>query len=523
MTNTIRIQDNFTPFQLVLPLDLGMKIPEDDELRTYCELMKGINLESYFTKQSRLGRNRKNRVAILNVILFGFMTDIRSTRKIEKACKTDIRFMYLLGNVKPPSHVTINEVINNLGESIELLFLDIFKSINKFERIDTDITYIDGTKIEADANRYTFVWKKSIEKHKFKLNEKINKNISDVLELLGEYNKKFEVKESYESGELEILRVDLEFIVLDKGIKFVYGKGKRKDPLQRIYEKYQEYSIKMNEYEKHLKIMGANRNSYSKSDYDATFMRMKTDHMKNGQLKAGYNVQISVSDEYITMVDIYNDRSDHGTFIPFLGKYKELHGKYPIKPVGDAGYGSYDNYYFCLENDIELYQKYNWMKKEKERKYKNNPYLRCNMKRDELGNYICPNNKKIKHVLTYSSKRIKYPNEIKQYECESCIDCEFKIKCTKAKGNRTFTVNETLDDMHKTVRDNLGSKEGIRLKIQRSIQVEGAFGVIKEDMKFRRFTRVGKNSVKLEVTLLTIGYNLKKYHNKKHRKDEIIQ
>ena len=147
------------------------------------------------------------------------------------------------------------------------------------------------------------------------------------------------------------------------------------------------------EYEEHLSIIGTDRNSYAKTDHDATFMRMKSDHMKNGQLKAGYNVGISVSDEYITCVDIYNDRADSTTFIPFLKKYKDLHGFYPKYPVADAGYGSYDNYYFCLENNMELVQKYAMYSKEKTRKYKNNIFNYENFEIDNEGNYICPNNK----------------------------------------------------------------------------------------------------------------------------------
>lgn len=197
------IHSNYTTFQLVLPLDLGIKISEDDELITYCELMKGINLEKYLKMYEGVGRKPKNRVAILNTILFGFMIDIRSTRKIKKACETDIRFMYLLEGSDALSHTLINTIIQSLEVSIDNLFKEIFDSINEKEIIDTSITYIDGTKIEADANRYTFVWKKSVIKNRDKLYIKVNKEI-DTLNKIYETEdiKLFTPKDKYPSEEL---------------------------------------------------------------------------------------------------------------------------------------------------------------------------------------------------------------------------------------------------------------------------------------------------------------------------------
>ncbi len=159
MTSTIPIYDN-NIYQLVLPLNLENRIPKDDELVSFCDLIRGVNLEKYINIGSRYGRTPINRVAIMKIILFGYMNDTRSTRKIAKACKTDIRYMYLLGGEKAPSHTTIQGVINNLTLNIEDLFIDIIQPINELEedKIDFNEIFVDGTNIEADANKYTFVW-----------------------------------------------------------------------------------------------------------------------------------------------------------------------------------------------------------------------------------------------------------------------------------------------------------------------------------------------------------------------------
>jgi hypothetical protein len=244
--------------------------------------------------------------------------------------------------------------------------------------------------------------------------------------------------------------------------------------------------------------------------------------MRNGQLKAGYNIQLAVNNEYIACVDVMASRSDHKTFEPFMNKFFLLHNLYPKYPVADAGYGSYDNYYFCKMNGMELYQKYGMWSKESTRKFQKNIYHQQNLQLLDNGNYLCPNNKELVLEREYTSKRLQYPNQIKRFICRECSKCSLKSECTKAKGNREIHVNEAFNDFKQEVKKNLSSHLGIELRIQRSIQVEGAFGVIKEDMKFRRFTRISKTNVLLEVSLIAIGYNLRKFHRKKHRENFII-
>jgi len=518
MQTPLKYTVNYTTNQLVLPLDLGIILEKDSEVYTYLELMKGIKLEKYFGRESNIGRIPKNRVKIMNAILFGYMIGYRSTRRLEEACKNDIRFMYLIDGMNSPSHTLINNVMNEIKDKLDSLLLEINQEIMKREDIETDKLYIDGTKIEADANKYTFKWKKSILKFRDKLYIKITKALPELNELFkGNGYKEIIEKDKYKSKEIKKIVNRLVGLIDCLGIKCVYGKGQRKGPIQRLYEDFEGYYNKLQEYAKDLEIIGPNRNSYAKTDHDATFMHMKEDHMRNAQLKPGYNVQIGVSNEYIMVIDAYQNGADHKTFKPILEKYNIMYNNYPKYPVADAGYGSYDNYSYCLEKDMGLYQKYGLWAKERDPQFKKQIYKKENFKQDRVGNYICPNNKKFVKVREYQSKKITYDHTINEFECFYCAKCRQKKKCTKAKENRTITEIVGYLEMKNKVIENLDSELGIELRVQRSIQVEGAFGIIKEDMKFRRFTRITFSGIKLELNLIAIGYNLKKFHNKKFR------
>ena len=517
-------QHHYITTQIQLPLNLEVTFKLSDEVITFHNLVKDVDFNQFFIKKNAYdtetrGRKPKSRANILKAILFAFSLGIKSTREIEDLCKHDTRFMFLLDQIDPPSHTTINQVINSLIYNIDDVLIEINQRIINYDQeVNPNIVYIDGTKLEANANKYTFVWKKAILKFKDKLIQKIIRYLPRLNEVLVNHNYlMIDAKDNYSTDELLTILIQLKQIINQEGISFVYGKGKRKEELQRLFDVFEEYYQKMVEYKHHLEIIGERRNSYSKTDRDATFMRMKDDYMRNGQLKAGYNVQIAVANEYIMAIELYQDRNDFATFIPFLKHYHQLYGFYPRFPVADSGYGCFTNYKFCLENNMELYQKYTMYSKEKEPKYQKNPFNKINFKKDEEGNYICPNNKKLLFVFEKKMKHTLNNEQIKVYRCNECSDCPLKEKCTQSKVGRTIQVSEEYERQKQIVRDNLGSEMGIQLRVNRSIQVEGAFGVMKENMGYRRFTRRTKARAKLEATLVAIGMNISKFHNKLYR------
>jgi len=497
MTSTQLHQEYYNAKQLKLPLTYEVLIPYDSEARTFDEVFRRIDVKKYLVEGSPKGRTGYNPVQMFKLILFCQMEKITSLRAMAKAAQNDIRLMWLTDETKP-SHDTIKRFMEeHLKGSLE----DVFHEINQFmireEAIDTTRLFVDGTKIEANASRYQFVWKGSLEKFREKLFKKVTKvieRINERLELEGVY---FPIQERYQTDDLKKIQAYLETEVEGREIKFIYGKGTRKSAIQRDYEEIATNLEKLTQYEKYLAVIGPDRNSCAKTDGDATFMRMKEDHMRNGQLKAGYNVQIGVADEYILHLDIFQDRSDYRTFIPFLEGYQEAYGEYPKYPVADAGYGGLKNFRYVKNNGMEIVQKYSLYRKDtKDKKWIEDPTRPVNFKKDEAGNYFDGNGEKL--VFLWHSKK---GHDV--YETPT--------------SKKRYDINEALWAFQKEARENLESDEGIELRIQRSIQVEGTFGVLKEDFRFRRFRRRGIQNVKFEFLLLAIGYNLSKYHNKKYR------
>jgi transposase len=489
------IQGYFNPKQLKLPLSFEIKIPFDSEARTFDEVFRRIDFRQYIVTDRTVGRIGYNPVNMLKLILFCMMENITSTRQMEKAAKNDIRIMWLTDELKP-SHQTINQFMKErLKGNIE----DIFREINRYiinkEQIEVDKLYIDGTKIEANANKYKFVWKGSIEKFRDKLYRKITKQLEAMNERYAEMGIFFPVGETYEPETLMKIVSYLEIEIGQKSIAFVYGKGQRKTALQRDYEKMSDYHSKLTEYNHYIEVIGPSRNSCARTDEDATFMHMKEDHMRNGQLKAGYNIQIGVSNEYILHVDVFQDRSDYQTLIPFLEGYKKAYGHYPKYPVADAGYGGLKNYRYLKLNDMELYQKYAMYSKDtSDKKRMKDPYFTFDLIKDDK-DYVTKSGERL--IFKYKNKR---GNDV--YELPN---------------GKTKEINDENMAYQKEVIQNLQTDLGIELRIQRSIQVEGAFGVIKENMGMRRFRRRGIDNVKFEFILVAIGYNLSKLHKKKFR------
>ena len=271
----------------------------------------------------------------------------------------------------------------------------------------------------------------------------------------------------------------------------------------------------------HIEICGDKRNSYSKTDHDATFMRIKTDYMGNDQLLPAYNMQIGVCDGYIAVVDAMQYASDSDCYIPLMNKFNRLYGFYPKYPVADAGYGSYNNYLFCESVGMEKFMKFSMFNKETSSpSYRDDPFRAVNFRHDSEGYMICPNDKRFYHIGDRPVKGNKFGRTAEIYQCEDCTDCSLKGKCHKAEGNREITLNRELTSFHQEVINNLESVHGVLLRMNRSIQVEGAFGSIKWNRDYKRAVRRGLESVVLEFSLVSIGFNLHKYHLNKLRKEK---
>lgn len=510
-----------TPIQLKMPVDMERIIEISDPVYTFNEVMDHMDLKQYIAEEKgcNTGRPKYDPIKLLKVILFAFMENgYCSVRMIRKLCTTDIRFLWLLDEDPAPSHMTISNFINHyLKQNIEEIFLDINRYIFAQESVDLDHVYLDGTKLEANAHNYSWVWKKSSIRSRNNVFSKLNVLLAEINEtILAAYRIKFELRQEYAIEYVEnILETYLEVTGL-RTEDFVHGSGRRKSLEQKQYERVAECLKKLKKYSEHIRICGGKRNSFSKTDQDATFFRMKKDYMGNDQLLPGYNLQMVICDEYIAHYGVFPFASDMDCFQPMMEGFARLYGNYPRYPLADAGYGSFNNYLFCEEHEMGKYMKFTMYEKEsKDKKYRNDPYRAANFDIDEGGYMTCPNGKRFYFLRSSPVKGNQYGRTEEYYQCEDCEGCPHRERCHKSSQNRIVRINEELTQFHEEVLENLNSVHGALLRMNRSIQSEGAFGGIKWNRGYKRLRRRGIENALLEIGLISCGFNLHKYHLKR--------
>ncbi len=508
-------------YQLKLPLNIDYMIPANDSVRLLSQFVEEMDLTDLYSTYSKIKENQVSPRKMLKIMIYGYMNKIYSSRDIEKACRRDINFMFLLEGASAPDHATFARFRSlHFAPCSERILAEITNSLYKIGEISGDAIFIDGTKIEAYANKYTFVWKKAVTKNMAKLLIKVADLVKECEEL---YDIKLIYKNAVQMKHVKKLRKKLYALKKSEGIKFVHGCGKRKTPLQRSIEKLEEYLSKFKEYTQKVYTCG-DRNSYSKTDVDATFMRMKEDSMKNGQLKPAYNVQHGVDSEYITWLTVGPQPTDTTTLIPFLKNMEEnLNFKY-LKIVADAGYESEENYSFIEENNQIAFIKPANYEISKTRKYKNDIGKIENMDYNEENDfYTCRNGKQLKvESIKLRKSKTGYESEKTIYACEDCSNCTYKSSCIKGNNCKTpleertkkIETSKKFNRQRRSDLERIISEEGCLLRMNRSIQAEGSFAQIKHDMSFRRFMCRGKKSVLAESILLAMAHNINKLHNK---------
>jgi transposase len=503
-------------FQLSLPMNVDYFIGDDESIRTLIEITERLDYSKLNASYKRLPKKEDaTPKQMFQLVILGFMNGTYSLRGLESRSRYDIRFLHILKGKPAPDHNRFWSFIKHRlqGEVIENLFYQLVHYLKETGEIDLVNLFVDGTKIEANANRYSFVWKKSTNKFEARLDVKIE-TLKEAL--LVSYP--FLIKD--DMG-LEDCLNTLRAYAKDSGLTFVYGRGRRKTQLQRDVELLTNYTIRKTKYEGYNRTFKG-RNNFSKTDTDATFMRMKDDHMMNGQLKPGYNLQLGVEGEYIVGVDVTPERSDVLTLLPLLDRMEAGIGARHKNVVADAGYESEENYKGLVQREQTSYIKPQNYELSKKKKYKNNAYLRENMTYDETNDtYTCPNG----NLFTYSYTRQKksrsgFVSEVSVYECSGCHECPLKSNCTKAKNNRQLHVSKDFVQLRQAALQLITSDEGKELRMNRSIQVEGAFGVLKQDYGFRRLLRRKTEGVTTEIFLYAFAFNINKRHNKNEREFE---
>lgn len=544
------------------------RIPHDDAVYTLKKSMEALNFERLLDRYSHLGRRGYNPIMIYSLILYANMRGIRAVDRIVDLCKRDICFIWLAKG-KTPGRDVFYDFMNEKAtvDILEDLHYQFIRLLKNEGYLTLKALFLDGTKLEANANRYTFVWRGSINSHLIKLLDQINKLYSEYNDFINESNYKFKydlieeemfivegtdkVRETiFKNNERKrnnkkkipnnaIVKIDnicplkmmrmysnLQAISNNENIVFSCGRGQKKPKIQKICESLIEKGERLLKYKDAFETMGINRNSYSKTDVDATFMRMKEDHMLNGQLKPAYNVQFAVENYFIVHTYVSNDRTDYNTLVPVVEKHKYWFDTVLEEFVADSGYCSERNLNYLNENRIESFIKLQEHEKKKTRKYHQEIGKYYNMEvgtfdedNDRVGSYKCYDNRLLTHRRTEIQRKSGVEKTFEVYGCDSCDGCELKHQCLykydeqkDIQKNKEIKVNYNWDELKKKSEENILSDKGIIYRQIRSIQTEGSFGDMKHNHKIRHFNHRGEEKVLKEMLVYTFGRNLIKYH-----------
>lgn len=489
----------------LFPTDLFSKIPPNHPVRLVNSVVDSLDLSELIALYPGGGRSSYHPKMMLKVLFYSYLSNIYSCRKIAKALEENIHFMWLSGC----SQVDFRTINRFRGERLKSLIHDLFSQIvlllQEMGYVSLEVQYIDGTKIEASSNKYTFVWRKSVEKYKSKLESKIQKILKDIESSIQQDSQ--EENEPSIPQHIDSEQLKEKIVLINKQLK-----TKKKSDVKALKKLQEEHLPRLEKYEHQLNLAG-DRNSYSKTDIDATFMRMKDDHMKNGQLKAAYNPQVSTENQFITHFSIHQKTTDTTTLISHLEGFKLSYGQVSKKICADAGYGSEENYEYLEEENIEAYVKYNYFHQEQKKKYQEDFFKTSNLYYNAQQDvYFCPMGQKMKKIR--DGKRTSkngYTSQISYYQAIRCEDCPLRSKCFKGKGNRMIQINKRLNQLKEKARQKLMSEEGVEHRKKRPAEVEAVFGQLKANNKFNRFTFKGLVKVNLEFALMAIGHNLRKW------------
>jgi transposase len=522
----------FKPYnnrQIQIIYDLELLIPENHEARVVDEMVEAIPDEKLFSYYVGGGRSPYHPKMMLKIILYGYSQKVYSCRGIEKLTQENIPTMWLAAKQQPDFR-TINEFRGGrMKDFMDELFESMIHKLIEENYITFENYFLDGTKMEADANKYTFVWKRATSKFEEKLKEKIKETLQHIHELMeseAQPEQQSTDQEQEELTEQELVEVAKELDVkvegLTKEIEKETDKDVRKEKKQErsqlkktIKQIREDFLPRMAKYKEQNELFG-DRNSYSKTDKDATFMRMKEDHMKNGQLKPGYNVQMATENQFILFYTIHQRPTDTRCFVPHMEKLASSSLPMPKTVIADAGYGSEENYIYAVGDEKEprfdFLIPYGSYVQEQTRKYKKDIKNAKNWAYQEQDDcFICPNGRMVT-FKKYQNKKNKsgYEQSFKIYECEDCTDCPLKAQCTKAKGNRQIHWNTIFEEMKAKAKTALECEEKAAIYARRKIEVESVFGHIKGNRSFRRFSLRGLDKVHVEFGIVALAHNILK-------------
>lgn len=494
---------------MLLPPDLNDLIAANHPVRVVNDILDKIDITELVGQYKPGGASSYHPRMLLKILVYGYINNVYSSRKIEEAVGQTIPYMWLAGMQKP-DHNTINRFRGQrLQKTLQPIFTQVVVLLCEEGLLNIRELYTDGTKIEANANRYTFVWGRAMKTSRERIKEQLND--------LWQYARSVAASEMDDTDPSGFEKIDSEKVnqtisAINEALK---DKPASKEVRQKLNYGAKHWPAALDKYEAQEEILGSNRNSYSKTDPDATFMRMKEDHMMNGQLKPAYNIQISTNNQFIASYSLHQNPTDTATLISHLRTHTKNFKQKPSSVTADAGYGSEQNYQWLEDMRITGYVKHNQFDKNQRHtsRPKKDLYAKENLVYDQANDqYRCPIGKPMKNtgvVITNTTER-GFSQTLNQYKVASCKGCPLRSECHDQKGSRKIYVNRNLIRLKAQVDKRLKSKRGIEKRKKRCWDTEPVFGNIKHNHHFKRFMLRGMEKVTVETGLLALAHNLRK-------------
>jgi transposase len=502
---------DYTMGQLQLPTDLELLIPPNHVVRVVNQAIDKMDLTILRKQYKGGGTSSYHPQMMLKVLIYAYTQRIYSSRQIAKALRENVNFMWISANNRPDFR-TINRFRGEVMRGImDEVFTAVLELLIREGYVKLEHYFLDGTKIEANANKNKAVWAKNTRRYKEQLQKKIKELLDDIDRVNEEENKEYGDRDLEEVGEdspIDSEAIEKKMEELNKRLR---GDPKDKKGSKALRKLEKEYLPRQKKYEEQEKKLGK-RNSYSRTDEEATFMRMKGEARGKVFPKPGYNIQMGTENQFVLGYSVHQRPGDFYCLIPHLERVKYLLGRLPDLVIADGGYGSEENYDYLEKAEVEPYVKYQTFHKEQTKKYRNNPFLIWNLEYDrEKDEFICPAGKRLIYLETRQQETENgYVIKRRHYECEDCQGCPRKAQCTQSAGNRRIQISFRLEELKKKARDNLHSEKGEELRSRRGVEVESVFGRLKWNWGYRRFLLRGMDKVKVEWGLLSIAHNLTK-------------
>lgn len=508
---------------MLFPPSVEELIPEGALVRVVDSIVDGMDRSLLESAYPGGGAPAHDPSMMLKVVLFCYASGVYSSRKIAAATRENVNLMWLTG-MRPLDHNTVNRF---RSERIRPVFEDVFSEVvavlAESGHITLDTYFLDGTKVEANANRFTFVWKKSTDRYQDALRRRVRAH----LEAIDEMNDEEEAlaPEDPSGVDSEAIREAADRINARLRAKREAGEDGSAEArgLRRAAGAIErDYLPRMERYEAQQATF-AGRSSFSKTDPDATFMRMKDDD-GTGRPRAAYNVQVGTENQFVVDATVHQRPGDTACAVPHLEHAKERLGRLPGSIVADAGYGSEENYAYLEAEGADAYVKHaEFFRECRNAKWREDEMRVANWAYDEESDeYACPEGRAL--AFAGEERRVSelgYESAVRVYACADCSGCTRRERCSKSadpNSPRQIRVNPTLNAYRRRASEMLRTEAGSELRKRRSIDVETVFGNIKRNLGFTRFTLRGLEKVELEWRLVAAGHNIRKLFLAESRK-----